>query len=159
MSASSPSPARITWHTHYALAVLAMIYVFNYIDRLVISILIEPIKAEFGVSDTQIGLLSGLAFALFYTVFGSDSERKDTADVLEENRGRIRSAVGKGLGIRLTPSLEFIADGVPENAAVIDSLLREATERDSEARALAAAAEYAGDEDPYIKPRDLDDDD
>ncbi|MDY0072336.1 MAG: MFS transporter [Thauera sp.] len=64
------SPYQTTWHTHYALAMLALIYVFNYIDRLVISILIEPIKAEFGVSDTQIGLLSGLAFALFYTVFG-----------------------------------------------------------------------------------------
>jgi predicted MFS family arabinose efflux permease len=49
---------------------LATIYVFNYIDRLVISILIEPIKLEFGISDTQIGLLSGVAFAIFYTVFG-----------------------------------------------------------------------------------------
>jgi predicted MFS family arabinose efflux permease len=64
------SPYRITWHTHYALAMLAIIYVFNYIDRLVISILIEPIKLEFGISDTQIGLLSGVAFAIFYTLFG-----------------------------------------------------------------------------------------
>lgn len=49
---------------------LAAIYIFNYIDRLLISILIEPIKAEFGISDTQIGLLSGVAFAIFYSVFG-----------------------------------------------------------------------------------------
>src|SRR5690606_39290137 len=49
---------------------LALIYIFNYIDRLLVSILIEPIKLEFGVSDTLIGLLSGVAFALFYTVFG-----------------------------------------------------------------------------------------
>ncbi|WP_185268450.1 spinster family MFS transporter [Halopseudomonas xiamenensis] len=49
---------------------LALIYIFNYIDRLLVSILIEPIKLEFGVSDTMIGLLSGVAFALFYTVFG-----------------------------------------------------------------------------------------
>ncbi|WP_090514950.1 spinster family MFS transporter [Pseudomonas marincola] len=49
---------------------LAIIYIFNYIDRLVVSILIEPIKAEFGVSDTLIGLVSGVAFALFYTIFG-----------------------------------------------------------------------------------------
>nr|WP_178117645.1 MFS transporter [Pseudomonas sp. R5(2019)] len=52
------------------MAVIALIYIFNYIDRLLVSILIEPIKTEFGVSDTMIGLLSGVAFALFYTVFG-----------------------------------------------------------------------------------------
>lgn len=60
----------VTWRTHYALCVLAIIYIFNYIDRLLVSILIEPIKLEFGVSDTMIGLLSGVAFAFFYTVFG-----------------------------------------------------------------------------------------
>lgn len=65
-----PTQRRITWHTHYALLMLALIYIFNYIDRLLVSILIEPIKLEFGVSDTLIGLLSGVAFALFYTVFG-----------------------------------------------------------------------------------------
>ncbi|WP_068636472.1 spinster family MFS transporter [Thauera butanivorans] len=70
MNASQGHPQRTTWRTHYALSVLAVIYVFNYIDRLVISILIEPIKLEFGISDTQIGLLSGVAFAIFYTVFG-----------------------------------------------------------------------------------------
>ncbi|WP_432471790.1 spinster family MFS transporter [Amphritea sp. HPY] len=57
-------------HAHYALLMLAIIYVFNYIDRLVISILIEPIKSEFGITDTQVGLLSGVAFAIFYTAFG-----------------------------------------------------------------------------------------
>lgn len=61
---------KVTWHTHYALLMLALIYIFNYIDRLLVSILIEPIKLEFGVSDTLIGMLSGVAFALFYTVFG-----------------------------------------------------------------------------------------
>lgn len=65
-----PQPQKVTWHTHYALFMLALIYIFNYIDRLVVAILIEPIKAEFGVSDTLIGLISGVAFALFYTVFG-----------------------------------------------------------------------------------------
>lgn len=64
------SEPTVTWRTHYALSILAIIYVFNYIDRLLVSILIEPIKIEFGVSDTMIGLLSGVAFALFYTVFG-----------------------------------------------------------------------------------------
>lgn len=63
-------PETVTWRTHYALGMLAIIYIFNYIDRLLVSILIEPIKLEFGVSDTLIGLLSGVAFALFYTFFG-----------------------------------------------------------------------------------------
>lgn len=70
MSTRPGTPHRVTWQTHYALFMLATIYVFNYIDRLVVSILIEPIKLEFGISDTQIGLLSGVAFAIFYTVFG-----------------------------------------------------------------------------------------
>jgi len=65
----SSSP-QVTWRSHYALCVLAVIYVCNYIDRYLVSILIEPIKLEFGVSDTAIGLLTGVAFALFYTVFG-----------------------------------------------------------------------------------------
>ncbi|MNO69665.1 L-galactonate transporter [compost metagenome] len=49
---------------------LASIYVFNYIDRQLMAILIEPVKLEFGISDTGIGLLSGVTFAVFYTVFG-----------------------------------------------------------------------------------------
>ena len=64
------SPTRTTWRTHYALFVLAIIYIFNYIDRLLMAILIEPVKAEFGISDTGIGLLSGVTFAVFYTLFG-----------------------------------------------------------------------------------------
>lgn len=60
----------VTGKTHYALFLLSLIYVFSYIDRLIISVLVEPIKAEFGVSDTMIGLLTGVAFALFYTAFG-----------------------------------------------------------------------------------------
>jgi MFS family permease len=57
-------------YSNYVLAVLFLVYVFNFIDRQVLSILIEPIKAEFGVSDGQMGLLVGLAFALFYTFAG-----------------------------------------------------------------------------------------
>ncbi|MCU1758648.1 MFS transporter [Pseudomonas sp. 14P_8.1_Bac3] len=63
-------PPLVTWRTHYALFVLASIYVFNYIDRQLMAILIEPVKLEFGISDTGIGLLSGVTFAVFYTVFG-----------------------------------------------------------------------------------------
>jgi MFS family permease len=63
-------PIRTTWRTHYALFVLTSIYVFNHIDRQLMAILIEPVKTEFGISDTGIGLLSGVTFAVFYGLFG-----------------------------------------------------------------------------------------
>ncbi|MET0183132.1 MAG: MFS transporter, partial [Caulobacterales bacterium] len=51
---------------HYVLAVLCLVGIFNFVDRQIITILIEPIKKEFGASDTQMGLLTGLMFAGFY---------------------------------------------------------------------------------------------
>ncbi len=66
------SPERMPSRAYsaYVLSVLVGVYVVNYVDRQLISILIEPIKAEFGASDTQMGLLTGFAFAIFYTVAG-----------------------------------------------------------------------------------------
>lgn len=55
---------------HYALGVLAIIYVLHFIDRQILTVIVEPIKQEFGASDTQMGILTGLAFALFYAVLG-----------------------------------------------------------------------------------------
>lgn len=54
----------------YVLFILVVVYTFNFIDRQILSILAVPIKAELGLSDTQIGLMSGLAFALFYATLG-----------------------------------------------------------------------------------------
>ena len=54
----------------YVLFVLTLGYIFNFIDRQVMTILLEPIKAEFGATDTLMGLLTGLAFALFYATLG-----------------------------------------------------------------------------------------
>ncbi|WP_370031007.1 spinster family MFS transporter [Qipengyuania mesophila] len=50
--------------------ILLVVYIFNFIDRQIVNILAEPIRIELGLSDTQIGLMTGLAFALFYTVLG-----------------------------------------------------------------------------------------
>ena len=50
--------------------ILLIVYIFNFIDRQIVNILAEPIRMELGLSDTQIGLMTGLAFALFYTVLG-----------------------------------------------------------------------------------------
>ena len=54
----------------YVLFILFLVYTFNFIDRQIIGILAGPIKAELGLSDTQLGLMGGLAFALFYTGLG-----------------------------------------------------------------------------------------
>ncbi|MDA1075458.1 MAG: MFS transporter [Proteobacteria bacterium] len=54
----------------YALGLLVVVYVFNFIDRSILGILVEPIRADLGVSDTLMGFLGGFAFALFYTVLG-----------------------------------------------------------------------------------------
>jgi len=68
MSATRSAPVgKEAWYT---LAVLTLIYVFNSIDRSVMSIIIEPVKHEFALSDSQLGLLTGLAFGLTYALVG-----------------------------------------------------------------------------------------
>ena len=57
-------------YSRYALVVLVVVYVFNFLDRQILSILAEDIKADLGISDAQIGFLYGTAFAVFYAVFG-----------------------------------------------------------------------------------------
>lgn len=63
-------PPTANWRTHLSLALLTLVYIFSCIDRQVLSILLEPIKHEFGASDTQMGLLTGLAFGLLYALLG-----------------------------------------------------------------------------------------
>lgn len=57
-------------YRNYALAILFLGYVVNFVDRSILAILLEPIKQELMLNDTQLGLLGGLAFALFYTTLG-----------------------------------------------------------------------------------------
>jgi predicted MFS family arabinose efflux permease len=54
----------------YVLGVLVVVYTFNFIDRQILSILLEPIKLDLGLSDTQLGMLTGFAFAAFYATLG-----------------------------------------------------------------------------------------
>ncbi|MBR7744890.1 30S ribosome-binding factor RbfA [Phycicoccus sp. BSK3Z-2] len=112
------------------------------------------------VTVTDVRVTGDLQHAsLFYTVFGDEEQRETTARLLEANKGRLRSFVGKQLGIRLTPTLEWVADAIPENAAHLEDLLREARERDAEVARTSAGAHYAGEADPYRKERaeDLED--
>ena len=111
------------------------------------------------VTITDVKVTGDLQHAsVFYTVYGSDEERADSAAALKSATGMLRSEVGKNITARLTPSLEFIPDGIPENAQLIDGLLAEAQKRDAETLRLAREAQYAGDADPYVKPRELSDD-
>ena len=57
-------------YRNYVVWLLFVIYVFNYVDRQILSIVLEPIKQEFGLRDWQLGTLSGLAFAAFYSTLG-----------------------------------------------------------------------------------------
>ncbi|HIA46999.1 MAG TPA: MFS transporter [Candidatus Hydrogenedentes bacterium] len=58
------------WYPKYVLGVLFIVYIFNFIDRQILSILAEEIKADLGISDAQMGFLFGTAFAVFYALFG-----------------------------------------------------------------------------------------
>ncbi len=79
-------------YANYVLALLFLVYVFNFIDRQILAILLEAIKADLGASDTAMGILSGFAFALFYTFAGIPIAR--WAD-----RGSRRTIIALGLGV------------------------------------------------------------
>ena len=89
---------------------------------------------------------------VFYTVYGDDEARAGTAAALESARGVLRAEVGRRTGIRLTPTLEFTLDAVPETAAAMTELLSRAAAQDAAVAALAAGAQYAGEPDPYRRP-------
>src|SRR6201989_450437 len=89
---------------------------------------------------------------VFYTVLGEEEQQTGTAAALESAKGIIRSEVGKQLGMRHVPTLEFIHDALPDTARHIDELLAKPRESDAAVAATAVGASYAGDEDPYRKP-------
>ncbi len=99
---------------------------------------------------------------VYYTVYGSEAEKVDTAAALESAKGVLRTEIGRQTGVRFTPTLAFVADAVPENALLIADLLHLAAVADAGVHEQAAVATYAGEADPYRKPReddDLEDDD
>ncbi|CAB4637985.1 MAG: 30S ribosome-binding factor RbfA [Actinobacteria bacterium] len=112
------------------------------------------------VTITEVKVTPDLQHAqIFYTVFGSDEDRVRSNEIIKRNTGRIRGEVGHNLSIRLTPTLEFIADELPENAAHMNDLLAAARARDEEVARLAAVAKPAGDANPYKEPKQIEDQD
>src|ERR1700722_10593446 len=69
-ASSNSSPYPSSFAAWYSVAVLMLIYIFSFIDRSAISLIVEPMKRDLQISDTQIGLLQGSAFALLYTFLG-----------------------------------------------------------------------------------------
>lgn len=67
---SIPAESGSIARRNYVLGILVVVYVFNFIDRQILSILLEPIKLELELTDTQLGFLSGIAFAIFYATLG-----------------------------------------------------------------------------------------
>ncbi|MBW2245327.1 MAG: MFS transporter, partial [Deltaproteobacteria bacterium] len=100
-----PDSAADRRYANYVLAILFLVYVFNFIDRTILSILVEDVKRDLGVSDTAMGFLTGIAFALFYTIAGIPIAR--WADV-----GVRRSIIALGL---LVWSLMTAASGLAQN--------------------------------------------
>jgi ribosome-binding factor A len=105
---------------------------------------------------------------VFYTVLALGAEPDNgqsaedlvgTAAALESAKGLIRSEVAKQLGMRHSPSIEFIHDALPETARAIDDLLDVARAQDEAVAAVRTGATYAGEADPYKKPRVDEDDD
>jgi MFS family permease len=68
--APGAAPVAAPAYRGYVLAVLVLVYTFNFIDRQIVGILAVPIKHELGLSDAQLGMMGGLAFAIFYTMLG-----------------------------------------------------------------------------------------
>ncbi|MDZ3991705.1 Sialic acid transporter NanT [Pseudomonas sp. Teo4] len=68
-------PTAVGWRSHGLLMLLAAVFADNFVGRQILAVMIEPIKAEFGVGDTALGLISGLAFAAMYAVLGLPAGR------------------------------------------------------------------------------------
>lgn len=107
------------------------------------------------VTITDVRVTGDLQHAtLYYTVYGSEQEKRNSARALASANGMIRSNVGKQLGLRLTPTLAFEIDQVPEQSRTIEDALVAARAHDEQVRKLAEGKTFAGDADPYKKPDD-----
>jgi ribosome-binding factor A len=89
---------------------------------------------------------------VFYTVYGTEQEKTDTAAALASATGLIRSEVGRQIGVKHTPSIRFTEDRIPEGARMIEDLVVRARAADAELAAARQGKTPAGDPDPYRKP-------
>jgi ribosome-binding factor A len=95
---------------------------------------------------------------VFYTVYGDETARAETAAALTSATGILRSEIGRQTGVRFTPTLAFALDSVPDTAKEIEDLLAAAAAADAEVERVRENARFAGDPDPYRVPHTDDDD-
>jgi len=87
--------------------------------------------------------------SIFYTVLGDDDARAGTAAALSSSKGMIRREVGAALGLRITPTIEFFADGLQESASAMNDLMSSVKAADAELAKLREGAKPVGEADPY----------
>ncbi len=123
------------------------------VASLVISRLKDPRLDMVTITDVRVS--GDLQHAtIFYTVLGGEKRLKEAGRGLASAKGFLRSQVGQQLGLRLTPSLEFVADALPETARSFEDALVAARFRDQQIAKAAEGAEWAAGEDPYRKDED-----
>ncbi len=87
--------------------------------------------------------------SVFYTVLGDGDAQSATAAALSSSRGLVRREVGNALGLRITPTIEFFADGLQESATAMNDLMSSVRAADAELAKLRAQAKPIGESDPY----------
>jgi ribosome-binding factor A len=124
---------------------------------------IVALTLEHQVKDPRLGMVTITDARLtpdlreatvFYTVYGDEQVRAESAAALASARGVLRSEVGRQTGVRYTPTLTFVADTVPDTAAHIEGLIDEARTADAGLARTREGAQYAGDPDPYRTAED-----
>jgi ribosome-binding factor A len=85
-------------------------------------------------------------------VLGDEAEQAETSRALASATGLVRAEVGKGTGVRFTPTITFVSDAIPQTSKAIEELLEKARAADAELVRVRAGAEPAGEADPYRKP-------
>jgi ribosome-binding factor A len=93
--------------------------------------------------------------SVYWTVLGTPEDAAATATALESATGLLRSEVAKQLGMRTAPTLTFVHDALPDEARALDEVIARAKAADEELAAQRGSA-YAGESDPYKKPREDD---
>ena len=88
--------------------------------------------------------------SVFYTVLGDAAAHESSAAALSSAKGMLRSEVGRALGLRVTPSIEFFLDGMADSASAMNDLIEQMHKADAELEKLRAGAKPVA-EDPYKK--------
>lgn len=144
-AAARPAGNMTGWRRHYLLLVLLLVYGMSMIDRQIMGVLIQPIKQEMGVSDSAMGLLTGLAFALFYSIltvpFGRVADRTNRRNLVAWCCGAWSIATGLcGMAVgfwSLTAARVAVAVGEAGGTAASTSMIADAYPPEQRSRAMS----------------------